>query len=59
MTYDSRVKPATSGAEREARLKKQRFDAQKGLQEYRRAEALFRVNYDRLKAERLAREAQS
>ena len=56
MTHDNQVLPATSGAEREARLKKRRFDAQKGLEEYRRAEAAFRSNYERLKAERLARE---
>lgn len=48
--------PATSDAQREARLEKRRFDAQEGLEEYRRAEAVFRSNYERLKAERLARE---
>lgn len=57
MTYDKRVKPATSGAEREARLQKQRIEAEQALAEHRRAEAAFRANYERLKAERLAREA--
>lgn len=57
MTYDKRVKPATSGAEREARLQKQRIEAEQALAERRRADAAFRANYERLKAERLAREA--
>jgi len=57
MTYDKRVKPATSGAEREARLQKQRIEAEQALAEHRRAEAAFRANYERLKAERLARDA--
>jgi len=57
MTYDKRVKPATSGAEREARLQKQRIEAEQALADHRRAEAAFRANYERLKAERLARDA--
>ncbi len=58
MTYEKRVKPAASSVEREARLEKQRIEAQQALEERRRAEAAFRANYERLKAERLAREAQ-
>ena len=57
MTYDKRVKPATSGVEREARLQKQRIEAEQALAERRKAEAAFRANYERLKAERLARDA--
>ena len=58
MTYENRMKPAASGAERQERLQKQRFDAKQGIKEYREAEAAFRANYERLKAERLDREAQ-
>ena len=57
MTYEKRVKPAASSEEREARLEKQRIEARQALEERRRAEAAFRANYERLKAERLAREA--
>jgi hypothetical protein len=57
MTYANRVKPATSSVEREARLEKQRIEAQQAMEERRRADAAFRANYERLKAERLAREA--
>ncbi len=57
MTYERRVKPATSGVEREARLQKQRIEAEQAMAERRKAEAAFRANYERLKAERLARDA--
>ena len=56
MAYENRVKPAVSGVEREARLEKRRIEAEKALAEHRKAEAAFRANYERLKAERLARE---
>lgn len=58
MIYEKRVKPATSSVEREARLEKQRIEAQQALEERRKADAAFRANYERLKAERLGREAQ-
>ena len=57
MTYENRMKPAVSGVEREARLEKRRIEAEQALEEHRKAEAAFRANYERLKAERLAREA--
>ena len=57
MTYDQRVKPATSSMEREARQAKQRIEAQQAMAERRQADAAFRANYERLKAERLKREA--
>jgi hypothetical protein len=57
MTYENRMKPAASGVEREARLEKRRIEAEQALEEHRKAEAAFRANYERLKAERLAREA--
>jgi hypothetical protein len=56
MTYENRVKPVTSSIEREARLEKQRIEAEQALRERREADAAFRANYERLKAERLARE---
>jgi hypothetical protein len=59
MTYENRVKPVTSSMEREARLEKQRIEAEQALRDRRAAEAAFRANYERLKAERLAREAKS
>ena len=57
MTYENRVKPAASSTEREARLAKQRIEAEQAIKERRQADAAFRANYERLKAERLAREA--
>jgi hypothetical protein len=59
MTYENRVKPAVSGVEREARLKKRRVEAEQAMEERRKTEAAFRANYERLRAERLAREAKS
>ena len=57
MTYENRVKPVSSSEEREARLAKRRIEAEKAMQDHQKAEAAFRANYERLKAERLAREA--
>ena len=57
MTYEDRVKPAASSTEREARLEKRRIESEQAMEERRRADAAFRANYERLKAERLAREA--
>ena len=57
MTYQNRVKPPASSVEREVRLKKQRIEAEQALEERRKADAAFRANYERLKAERLARES--
>ena len=38
-------------------MEKRREDAEKALDERKKAEDAFRTNYERLKAERLAREA--
>jgi hypothetical protein len=57
MAYENRVKPAASGVEREARLEKRRVEAEQAMEERRKADAAFRANYERLRAERLAREA--
>ena len=59
MTYDQRVKPATSSMEREARQEKQRIEAKQAMEERKHADAAFRANYERLKAERLEREAKA
>jgi hypothetical protein len=57
MTYPNRTKPAASSVEREARLEKRRIEAEQAMKDHLAAEAAFRANYERLKAERLAREA--
>ena len=58
MDYEDRVRPASSKEERDKRIERQRVDAKKAMEERRRAEDAFRANYERLKAERIAREAQ-
>lgn len=58
MTYENRVKPVSSSIEREARAEKRRIEAEKAMRDHEKAEAAFRANYERLKAERLARDAQ-
>jgi hypothetical protein len=42
--------------EREARLEKQRAEAEQAMAEGKQADEAFRANYTRLKAERLARQ---
>jgi hypothetical protein len=59
VAYENRVKPATSSMEREARVEKQRVEAEPAMEERKKAETLFRANYEWLKAERLAREAKT
>jgi hypothetical protein len=56
MQFDKRVKPTTNRVEREARLERQRAEAEQAIAERKRADDAFRANYERLKAERLARE---
>lgn len=56
MEFNRRVKPPVSKAEREARQEKLRIEAEKALAERKKADDAFRANFDRLKAERLARE---
>ena len=55
MEFERRVKPPVNKAEREARQEKLRAEAEKALAERRQADDAFRANYERLKAERLAR----
>jgi hypothetical protein len=56
MTYENRAKPAASSVEREARQEKRRIEAEQAMKDHWKAEAEFRANFERLKAERLARE---
>jgi hypothetical protein len=57
MTYENRTTPPRSREERAALMEKRREDAEKALDERKKADDAFRANYERLKAERLAREA--
>jgi len=54
---ENRQKPAVSREEREAKMEQRRWDAEQALIERKKADDAFRANYERLKAERLAREA--
>ena len=57
VNFDNRRKPPSNSIEREARLEEQRKQAEKAMAERKQADEAFRSNYERLKAERLAREA--
>jgi hypothetical protein len=57
MTYENRTIPPRSREERAALMEKRREDAEQALIERKQADEAFRANYERLKAERLAREA--
>jgi hypothetical protein len=57
MTYEPTEKRTRTADERAALLEERRRDAEAALVERQEAEAAFRANYERLKAERLAREA--
>ena len=58
MTYHRRPEPKTlTRAEREARKAFAAQEAEKALSEYEKAQRAFHANRERLKAERLAREA--
>ena len=52
MANDTRVRPAPS-----TRTEKLRAEADQAIAERKEADDAFRANYERLKAERLAREA--
>jgi hypothetical protein len=56
---ETREKPPVSSEERAAKKESSRWDAMKALSERKKAEDAFRANYERLKAERLARESKS
>ncbi len=57
MDFEGREKPALTAEERLAKKEKSRWDAEKALNERKRSDNAFRANFERLKAERLAREA--
>ena len=57
VNFDNRRKPSSNSVEREARLEEQRKQAEKAMAERQQADEAFRSNYERLKAERVAREA--
>jgi hypothetical protein len=55
--FEEREKPPTSAEERAAKAEKRRWDAEQAMRERKAADEAFRANFERLKAERLAREA--
>jgi len=57
MEYETRQKPPPTKQEREARKAQARQDAEQALIARKKADDAFRANFERLKAERLAREA--
>jgi hypothetical protein len=59
MDYETREKRSPTKEEREAKKQKAREEAEKVLAARRKEDAAFRANFERLKAERLARENKS
>ena len=55
--FENRIKPPVSREEREAKDEQRRLEAEQALIERKKADDAFRANFERLKAERLAREA--
>jgi len=55
--FEQREKPPTSAEERAAKVEQRRWDAEQAMRERKKADEAFRANFERLKAERLAREA--
>ena len=58
MDFENREKPALTAEERLAKKEKSRWDAEKALSERKKSDDAFRANFERLKAARLAREAE-
>jgi hypothetical protein len=54
---EHREKPPITREEREAKKERARKDAEKALAAHKKEDDAFRANFERLKAERLAREA--
>ena len=54
---EHREKPPITREEREAKKERARKDAEKALAAHNKEDDAFRANFERLKAERLAREA--
>ena len=57
MTYEKKDARIRTAEERAALMEERRREAELALIERQEAEEAFRANYERLKAERLAREA--
>jgi hypothetical protein len=55
--FEAREKPPTSAEERAEKAEKRRLEAEQAMRERQKADDAFRANFERLKAERLAREA--
>lgn len=55
--FEHREKPPVTKEEREAKKERARQDAMVALASRKQADDAFRANFERLKAERLAREA--
>ena len=55
--FEHREKPPITKEEREAKKERARREAEKGLAARKKEDDAFRANFERLKAERLAREA--
>ena len=59
MDYETREKRPPTKEEREAKKEKARQEAEKVIAERKKEQDAFRANFERLKAERLARENNS
>ena len=57
MDYETQEKRPPTKEEREAKKEKARLEAEKALVLRKKEDEAFRANFERLKAERLAREA--
>jgi len=57
--FEQRTKPPATKAERHARLEKRRVEGEAAMVELKKKEDAFKSNFERLRAERLARESES
>lgn len=54
--FEHRAKPPVTKEERDLKREKDRLAGEKAMADRRQADAAFRANFERLKAERLSRE---
>lgn len=59
MDYEAQERRLPTKEEREAKKAKARWDAEQNLKARHKSDEAFRANFERLKAERLAREKSS
>ena len=59
MAYEAQERRLPTKEEREAKKVKARWDAEQNLKARKKSDDAFRANYERLKAERLARQNSS